>query len=39
MATPQSDFFFVQFVQFNLAFISLLRAMFLVKKYFWLRSQ
>jgi undecaprenyl-diphosphatase len=39
LATPQSDFFFVQFVQLNLAFISLMRAMFLVKKYFWRRSQ
>jgi membrane-associated phospholipid phosphatase len=39
LATPQSDFFFVQFIQFNLACISLMRAMFLVKKYFWLRSQ
>jgi membrane-associated phospholipid phosphatase len=38
LATPQSDFFFVQFVQLNLAFISLMRAMFLVKKYFWRRS-
>ncbi len=39
LATPQSDFFFVQFIQFNLAFISLMRAMFLVKKYFSRRSQ
>ena len=39
LATPQSDFFFVQFIQFNLALISLMRAMFLVKKYFWRRSQ
>jgi len=38
LATPQSDFFFVQFVQFNLALISLMRALFLVKKYFWRRS-
>jgi cystathionine beta-lyase/cystathionine gamma-synthase len=39
LVTPQSDFIFVQFVQFNLACISLMRAMLLVKKYFWLRSQ
>ena len=39
LAIPQSDFFFVQFVQFNLACISLMRAMMLVKKYFLLRSQ
>ena len=39
LAIPQSDFFFVQFVQFNLACISLMRAMVLVKKYFLLRSQ
>ena len=39
LATPQSDSFFVQFVQFNLACISLMRAMMLVKKYFLLRSQ
>ena len=39
LGTPQSDSFFVQFVQFNLACISLMRAMMLVKKYFLLRSQ
>ena len=39
LATPQSDSLFVQFVQFNLACISLMRAMMLVKKYFLLRSQ
>jgi membrane-associated phospholipid phosphatase len=39
LAAPQSDSFFVQFVQFNLACISLMRAMVLVKKYFLLRSQ
>ncbi len=39
LATPQSDFYFVQFIQFNLAFISLMRAVFLVKKYFWRQSQ
>ena len=39
LATPQSDSLIVQFVQFNLACISLMRAMMLVKKYFLLRSQ
>ena len=39
LATPQSDSFFVQFVQFNLACISLMRAMMLLKKYFLLRSE
>jgi membrane-associated phospholipid phosphatase len=39
LATPQSDFFFVQFFQFNLACISLMRAMVLVKQYFLIRLQ
>lgn len=39
LATPQSDFFFVQFVQFNLACISLMRAVFLIKRYFLIRTQ
>ena len=39
LATPQSDLFFVQFVQFNLACISLMRAVILVKKYLLIRSQ
>ncbi len=39
LATPQSDFFFVQFVQFNLACMSLLQALNLVKKYFLIRPQ
>ena len=39
LATPQSDFFFVQFIQFNLACISLMRAMILVKQYFLIRLQ
>jgi membrane-associated phospholipid phosphatase len=39
LVTPQSDFIFVQFVQFNLACVSLLRALYLVKKYWPIRSQ
>lgn len=38
LTTPQSDFFFVQFIQFNLACISLIQAMLLVKKYLLIRS-
>jgi len=39
LATPQSDFFFVQFVQFNLACISLMQAVMSVKKYFLVSPQ
>jgi membrane-associated phospholipid phosphatase len=39
LAMPQSDFFFVQFVQLALACISLVRAVKLVKKYFLMRPQ